>query len=227
MKISPHFKALKEYIGEKELPPSPFDDIELHRCHFRIEKSDKQYIFETAAKMKWSANHLCNVMIEKCLPLVETALFKGKDELDHDVIMGEDPKSFSRIPIYLEHKYRVGDFSENMFVVLTRETFLMLQYLKEQLHFYSYSELFRLIVWYFYKNLDLENIDEEKDEKEVAAEVRERVRKVVGKIQVRLEVFRSTRILIGTIVPINIARIRATKACLYPPTQIFLEEMVV
>ena len=75
--------------------------------------------------------------------------------------------------------------------------------------------------------MDLENIDEDKDEKEIAAEVRERVRKVVGKIQRRLEVFRSTRILIGTIVPINIARIRATKACLYPPTQIFLEKMVV
>ena len=219
-RISKHFQALKDYIGEREMPSLlPFDEIELHRCHFRIDKSDKQYIFETAAKMKWSANKLCNVMIEKCLPLVETALFKSKGEWDYDVIMGQDPDP-DRMPVYLEHKYTVGDFSENMFVVLTRETFLMLQYLKEQLHFYSYSELFRLIVWYFYKNLDLKNCVDEK-------EAVERLRKVAGRIRDRLEVFRGRQILDGTIVPSNIWRIRATKSCLFPPTQIFLEKMVV
>ena len=124
------------------------------------------------------------------------------------------------MPVYLEHKYTVGDFSENMFVVLTRETFLMLQYLKEQLHFYSYSELFRLIVWYFYKNLDLEDCGDGKD-------AVERLRKVVGRIRDRLEVFRGRQILDGTIVSSNIWRIRATKACLFPATQIFLEKLVV
>ena len=58
-------------------------------------------------------------------------------------------------------------------------------------------------------------------------EARERLRGVLGKIKGRLEKFRATRILIGTIVPINIRRIRATADCLYPPTQIFLEKMVV
>ena len=226
MRISKQYQALKDYIAEKESPLSQFYEIELHRCHFRIDASDKQYIFKTAAKLKWSANHLCSVMIEKCLPLIETALFKGDGELDCDVIMGVEPDP-DRMPIYREHKYTAGKFNQNMFVVLTRETFLILQYLKEQLHFYSYSELFRLIVSYFYYNLDLENLDEEKGEDEVAEEMKERVRGVVGKIKERLEVFRSTQILIGTIVPINIRRIRATKDCLYPPTQIFLEKMVV
>ncbi|MBP5705671.1 MAG: hypothetical protein J6W76_00175, partial [Spirochaetales bacterium] len=58
-------------------------------------------------------------------------------------------------------------------------------------------------------------------------EARERLRGVLGMIKERLEKFRATRILIGTIVPINIRRIRATADCLYPPTQIFLEKMVI
>ncbi len=88
-RISKHFQALKDYIGEREMPQLQyeFDEIELHRCHFRITQKDKQFIFETAAKMKWSANHLCSLMIEKSLPLVETALFKSKDEFDYDVII--------------------------------------------------------------------------------------------------------------------------------------------
>ena len=147
-----------------------------------------------------------------------------------------------------------------MFVVLTRETFLMLQYLKESLHFYSYCELFRLIVRYFNKNLDLSDLEmpkidddgenmnsnmsikignsdeceaetdnnegsKEGNEKNIK-EARERLRGVLGMIKERLEKFRATRILIGTIVPINIRRIRATADCLYPPTQLFLEKMV-
>ncbi|MBP5449387.1 MAG: hypothetical protein J6Y01_04640, partial [Spirochaetales bacterium] len=58
-------------------------------------------------------------------------------------------------------------------------------------------------------------------------EARERLRGVLGMIKERLEKFRATRILIGTIVPINIRRIRATADCLYLPTQIFLEKMVI
>ena len=162
------------------------------------------------------------------------------------------------MPVYLEHRYEVGEYKENMFVVLTRETFLMLQYLKESLHFYSYCELFRLIVRYFNKNLNLsdlempkkeddgnnensksskfcknesgkagnDNSEERKEENEEnIKEARERLRGVLGKIKGRLEKFRATRILIGTIVPINIRRIRATADCLYQPTQIFLEKM--
>ena len=158
----------------------------------------------------------------------------------------------------LEHRYEVGEYKENMFVVLTRETFLMLQYLKESLHFYSYCELFRLIVRYFNKNLDLSDLEmpkkdddgnnmgskiigkndgseAEKDNNEECKEgneenikeARERLRGVLGMIKERLEKFRATRILIGTIVPINIRRIRATADCLYPPTQIFLEKLVI
>ena len=259
-RISKHFQALKDYIGEREMPQLKyeFNEIELHRCHFRINKSDKQFIFETAAKLKWSANHLCSLMIERCLPLVETALFKSKDEFDYDVIIQPEPTNVPKMPIYLEHRYEVGGFKENMFVVLTRETFLMLQYLKEQLHFYSYCELFRLIVWYFNKNIDLSDLEmptkeeddgngnnrnsknkygkndrngennesKEKNEK-IIKEARERLRGVIGKIDERLEEFRRTHILISTIVPINIRRIQATADCLYPPTQIFLEKMVI
>ena len=60
-RISKQFQALKDYIGERGMPQLQyeFDEIELHRCHFRITQKDKQFIFETAAKMKWSANHLC------------------------------------------------------------------------------------------------------------------------------------------------------------------------
>ena len=258
-RISKHFQALKDYIGEREMPKLPyeFDEIELHRCHFRITKKDKQFIFQTAAKMKWSANHLCNVMVEKCLPLVETALFKSKDEYDYDVIIQPENTGIPRMPVYLEHRYETGEYKENMFVVLTREAFLMLQYLKESLHFYSYSELFRLILLFFKKNLNLSDLEiptkeddgngnnrngknkyykndrdgkndenTEKNEK-IIKEARERLRGVVAIIDKRLEEFRRTRILIGTIVPINIRRIQATAACLYPPTQIFLEKMVV
>ncbi|MBQ3923707.1 MAG: hypothetical protein II707_10450, partial [Spirochaetales bacterium] len=259
-RISKHFQALKDYIGEREMPQLQyeFDEIELHRCHFRITQKDKQFIFETAAKMKWSANHLCSLMIEKSLPLVETALFKSKDEYDYDVIIQPEPTNVPRMPVYLEHRYEVGEYKENMFVVLTRETFLMLQYLKESLHFYSYCELFRLIVRYFNKNLDLSDLEmPKKDEdgndmsskiiskndaikaghdnnegskegnEENIEEARERLRGVLGMIKERLEKFRATRILIGTIVPINIRRIRATADCLYPPTQTFLEKMVI
>ena len=259
-RISKHFQALKDYIGEREMPQLQyeFDEIELHRCHFRITQKDKQFIFETAAKLKWSANHLCSLMIEKSLPLVETALFKTKDEYDYDVIIQPEQYNVPRMPVYLEHRYEVGEYKENMFVVLTRETFLMLQYLKESLHFYSYCELFRLIVRYFNKNLDLSDLEmpkKEEDEnnksskiigkndgskvgndnngegkdgnEENIKEARERLRGVLGMIKERLEKFRATRILIGTIVPINIRRIRATADCLYPPTQIFLEKMVV
>ena len=257
-RISKHFQALKDYIGEREMPQFmyEFNEIELHRCHFRVTQKDKQFIFETAAKMKWSANHLCSLMIERCLPLVETALFKSKEEFDYDVIIQPEPNNIPRMPVYLEHRYEVGEYKENMFVVLTRETFLMLQYLKESLHFYSYCELFRLIVRYFKKNLDLSDLEmptknddgnnksgkmsikigkndrsDKKDENKAGnegniKEARERLRGVLGKIKGRLEKFRSTRILIGTIVPINIRRIRATAAWLYPPTQIFLEKMV-
>ncbi len=258
-RISKHFQALNDYIGEREMPQLQyeFDEIELHRCHFRITQKDKQFIFETAAKMKWSANHLCSLMIERSLPLVETALFKSKDEFDYDVIIQPEQYNVSRMPVYLEHRYEVGEYKENMFVVLTRETFLMLQYLKESLHFYSYCELFRLIVRYFNKNLDLSDLEMPKKEDEVnnkgskigkndvskaghdnngegkdgneesIKEARERLRGVLGMIKERLEKFRATRILIGTIVPINIRRIRATADCLYPPTQIFLEKMVI
>ena len=258
-RISKHFQALKDYIGEREMPQLQyqFDEIELHRCHFRITQKDKQFIFETAAKMKWSANHLCSLMIEKSLPLVETALFKSKDEFDYDVIIQPEQYNLPRMPVYLEHRYEVGEYKENMFVVLTRETFLMLQYLKESLHFYSYCELFRLIVRYFNKNLDLSDLEIPKKDDEVnnksskigkndvskagrdnnregkdgneenIKEARERLRGVLGMIKERLEKFRATRILIGTIVPINIRRIRATADCLYSPTQIFLEKMVV
>ena len=242
-RISKQFQALKDYIGEREMPQLQyeFDEIELHRCHFRITQKDKQFIFETAAKMKWSANHLCSLIIERCLPLVETALFKSKDEFDYDVIIQPEQYNLPRMPVYLEHRYEVGEYKENMFVVLTRETFLMLQYLKESLHFYSYCELFRLIVRYFNKNLDLSDLEmpkkdddgnghneENKDgNEENIKEARERLRGVLGMIKERLEKFRATRILIGTIVPINIRRIRATADCLYPPTQIFLEKMVV
>ena len=77
MRISKQYQALKDYIGEREVPVvSPFEELDIHRCHFRVHKSDKQYICATAAKLKWSATHLCSVMIEKCLPLIETALFK-------------------------------------------------------------------------------------------------------------------------------------------------------
>ena len=262
-RISKQFQALKDYIGEREMPQLQyeFDEIELHRCHFRITQKDKQFIFETAAKMKWSANHLCSLMIERCLPLVETALFKSKDEFDYDVIIQPEQYNVPRMPVYLEHRYEVGEYKENMFVVLTRETFLMLQYLKESLHFYSYCELFRLIVRYFNKNLDLSDLEMPKKDDDVnnmssnmsikignsdgckagndnneksedgneesIKEARERLRGVLGMIKERLEKFRATRILIGTIVPINIRRIRATADCLYPPTQIFLEKMVV
>ena len=258
-RISKHFQALKDYIGEREMPQLQyeFDEIELHRCHFRITQKDKQFIFETAAKLKWSANHLCSLMIEKSLPLVETALFKSKDEFDYDVIIQPEQYNVPRMPVYLEHRYEVGEYKENMFVVLTRETFLMLQYLKESLHFYSYCELFRLIVRYFNKNLDLSDLempkkDDDENNKsskigknkiskaghdnneegkegneENIKEARERLRGVLGMIKERLEKFRATRILIGTIVPINIRRIRATTDCLYPPTQIFLEKMVI
>ena len=259
-RISKHFQALKDYIGEREMPQLQyqFDEIELHRCHFRITQKDKQFIFETAAKMKWSANHLCSLMIERCLPLVETALFKSKDEFDYDVIIQPEQYNLPRMPVYLEHRYEVGEYKENMFVVLTRETFLMLQYLKESLHFYSYCELFRLIVRYFNKNLDLSDLEMPKKEDNMnnmgskiignsdgckaendnnggckdgnegnIKEARERLRGVLGMIKERLEKFRATRILIGTIVPINIRRICATADCLYPPTQIFLEKMVV
>ncbi len=258
-RISKQFQALKDYIGEREMPQLhyEFDEIELHRCHFRITQKDKQFIVETAAKMKWSANHLCSLMIERCLPLVETALFKSKDEFDYDVIIQPEQYNIPRMPVYLEHRYEVGEYKENMFVVLTRETFLMLQYLKESLHFYSYCELFRLIVRYFNKNLDLSDLEMPKkdddgknmsskiDNNEISKaghdnnegsedgneenikEARERLRGVLGMIKERLEKFRATRILIGTIVPINIRRIRATADCLYPPTQIFLEKMVV
>ena len=221
MKISKHFQALKDYIGEKEVSKFGYEfcEIELHRCHFRITKEYKQFIFRTAAKLKWSANHLCNVMIEKCLPLVETALFKSKDEYDYDVIIQPEYTGVPRIPAALEHRYETGEYKENMFVVLDREVFLMLQYLKESLHFYSYSELFRLIVLFFKKNLDVTDCENKE-------EATERLRGVVGKIKGRLEKFRSTHILISTIVPINIRRIRATAACLYPPTQIFLEKMI-
>ena len=258
-RISKHFQALKDYIGEREMPQLAyeFDEIELHRCHFRITQKDKQFIFETAAKMKWSANHLCSLMIERCLPLVETALFKSKDEFDYDVIIQPEQYNVPRMPVYLEHRYEVGEYKENMFVVLTRETFLMLQYLKETLHFYSYCELFRLIVRYFNKNLALSDLEIPKKDDEVnnkgskigmnkiskagnghneegkeeneenIKEARERLRGVLGMIKERLEKFRATRILIGTIVPINIRRIRATADCLYQPTHIFLENMVV
>ena len=258
-RISKQFQALKDYIGEREMPQLQyeFDEIELHRCHFRITQKDKQFIFETAAKMKWSANHLCSLMIERCLPLVETALFKSKDDFDYDVIIQPEQYNVPRMPVYLEHRYEVGEYKENMFVVLTRETFLMLQYLKESLHFYSYCELFRLIVRYFNKNLDLSDLempkkDDDEDNKsskigknarseegydnngegkdgneENIEEARERLRGVLGMIRDRLEKFRATRILIGTIVPINIRRIRATADCLYPPTQIFLEKLVI
>ena len=258
-RISKHFQALKDYIGEREMPQLQyeFDEIELHRCHFRITQKDKQFIFETAAKMKWSANHLSSLMIEKSLPLVETALFKSKDEFDYDVIIQPEQYNVPRMPVYLEHRYEVGEYKENMFVVLTRETFLMLQYLKESLHFYSYCELFRLIVRYFNKNLDLSDLEmpkkdddennksskigkneiskagnghneEGKEENEGnIKEAKERLRGVLGMIKERLEKFRATRILIGTIVPINIRRIRATADCLYPPTQLFLENMVI
>ena len=258
-RISKQFQALKDYIGERGMPQLQyeFDEIELHRCHFRITQKDKQFIFETAAKMKWSANHLCSLMIERCLPLVETALFKSKDEFDYDVIIQPEQYNVPRMPVYLEHRYEVGEYKENMFVVLTRETFLMLQYLKESLHFYSYWELFRRIVRYFNKNLDLSDLEMPKKEddmnnmgikignndgskagndnnggckdgnEESIKEARERLRGVLGMIKERLEKFRATRILIGTIVPINIRRIRATADCLYPPTQIFLEKMVI
>ena len=262
-RISKQFQALKDYIGEREMPQLQyeFDEIELHRCHFRITQKDKQFIFETAAKMKLSANHLCSLMIERCLPLVETALFKSKDEFDYDVIIQPEQYNVPRMPVYLEHRYEVGEYKENMFVVLTRETFLMLQYLKESLHFYSYCELFRLIVRYFNKNLDLSDLEMPKKDDDVnnkssnmsikignndgskagnghneenkdgneenIKEARERLRGVLGMIKGRLEKFRATRILIGTIVPINIRRIRATADCLYPPTQIFREKMVV
>ena len=237
-RISKQFQALKDYIGEREMPQLAyeFDEIELHRCHFRITQKDKQFIFETAAKMKWSANHLCSLMIERCLPLVETALFKSKDEFDYDVIIQPEQYNVPRMPVYLEHRYEVGEYKENMFVVLTRETFLMLQYLKESLHFYSYCELFRLIVRYFSKNLDLSDLEMPKKDddgeckdgnEESIQDARERLRGVLGMIKERLVKFRATRILIGTIVPINIRRIRATADCLYPPTQLFLEKMVV
>ena len=197
-RISKQFQALKDYIGEREMPQLQyqFDEIELHRCHFRITQKDKQFIFETAAKMKWSANHLCSLMIERCLPLVETALFKSKDEFDYDVIIQPEQYNLPRMPVYLEHRYEVGEYKENMFVVLTRETFLMLQYLKESLHFYSYCELFRLIVRYFNKNLDLSDLEmpkkdddgnghneENKDgNEENIKEARERLRGVLGMI---------------------------------------------
>ena len=70
--------------------------------------------------------------------------------------------------------------------------------------------------------------DENNDENEkIIKEARERLRGVIGKIDERLTEFRRTHILIGTIVPINIRRIQATADCLYPPTQFFLEKMVV
>ncbi|MBR6061727.1 MAG: hypothetical protein IKP67_06600 [Spirochaetales bacterium] len=229
MKISEHFKALKKYVGQRKVEDHT-NGLELHRCHFRITENDKSYIYETAQKLHWSMNKLCNIMIEKTLPLVETALFRNEEETDYDVIIEPEKTNISKCPIYMEHVYDVGGYKFNLFAELTRETFLMLQYLKEQLHFYSYCELFRLIVTFFKRHLDLSDIEygEDKDEnnKKLAESV-ERVRATVGVIAGRLERFRNTPKISRTIVREILDRVRATRACLYPPTQIFLEKMVV
>ncbi len=259
MKLSPHLIALKKYVGIRNVT-NETKVLEIHRCHFRVTEWEKRFVFETAAKLRWSANHFCEVMIEKCLPLVETALFRREDELDSDVVVPIET-GVSRCPVIQEHRYTVGEFKENIFVVLTNEAFYMLQYLKETLHFYSYCELFRLIVWFFYNNLDVSDLDmpsrdgedengknrnwkDRKDgelknkkdgnknernenENKDGTAARERLRGTIGIIDKRLAEFRATPILIGTIVPEILRRVRATASCLYPPTQIFLEKMVV
>ena len=240
MRLSPHFIALKKYVGERNIKTTS-KGLEVHRCHFRVTEWEKEYIVETAAKLRWSANHLCNVMIEKSLPLVEMALFRSEDEYDCDIVVPRE-SDYPRVKVDIEHIYSAGDYKKDVFMVLTRETFLMLQYLKEHLHFYSYGELFRLILWYFYKNLDVSDIEylefeeddtekqkeeKKKKNKEKCTEARERLRAVVGLIDGRLAEFRCVPKFISTIVPINLARIRSTAACLSPETQIFLEKMVI
>ena len=206
MYAAPHYVELKKYVGRKEFQDEDkiyplTDKLEaVHRAHFRITEQEKEFLEKTASILNKSVNDLSVVLIEKMLPLIETQVFRTVDEME-------------------EHYYNVGGYQIDLFVTMAEETFFMLQYLKETLHFYSYCEVFRFVVDFFMDEYSGERIEED--------EIIEKIYECIDKIERECQEWYSEKRKVSTIVPSILRKIRATKGCLFQSGQIYLQKMLI
>ena len=208
MYTTPHYAELKRYVGRKNFQNEGdiyprYDKINaLHRSHFRITDRQQNFLEKAAMTLGKTVNDLSALLIEKMLPLIETQVFRTVEELE-------------------EHHYNAGGYQTDLFVTLTEETFQMLQYLKETLHFYSYCEVFRFVVDYFMESCEWG------EDGENVVDVKAKILNCI--YQIRHECRRIYRIKkkACTIVQSILHRVRTTKGCLFHSGQIYLQKLLV